>query len=87
MNSSQIVAFMKAVADALNRNGIPGGRFGLLLKPSGNNCEGYSCDIICSGQGGGQRQWDILTDVEGAQGPMWSELPSSHIAVRVCEIR
>lgn len=87
MNSGQIVAFMKAVADALNRNGVPGGRFGLLLKPSGNNCEGYSCDIICSGQGGGQRQWDILTDVEGAQGPMWSELPSSHIAVRVCEIR
>jgi hypothetical protein len=87
MNSGQIVAFMKAVADALNRNGIPGGRFGLLLKPSGNNCEGYSCDIICSGQGGGQRQWDILTDVEGAQGPMWSELPSSHVAVRVCEIR
>jgi hypothetical protein len=87
MNSGEIVAFMKAVADSLNRNGIPGGRFGVLLKPSGNNCGGYSCDIICSGQGGGQRQWDILSDVEGAQGPMWGELPSSHIQVRVCEIR
>jgi len=87
MNTSQIVAFMKAVADSLNANGIPGGRFGILLKPSGNNCGGYSCDIICSGQGGSQRQWDILSDVEGTQGAMWAELPSSHIAVRTCEIR
>lgn len=87
MHSGQIVAFLKSVADSLNRNGIPGGRFGVLLKPSGNNCEGYSCDIICSGNGGGQRQWDVLADVEGAQGAMWSELSPSHIQVRTCEIR
>jgi hypothetical protein len=87
MNGGEIVAFLQAVADSLNRNGVPGGRFGLLLKPSGNNCSGYSCDIICSGNGGGQRQWDVLSDVEGAQGAMWAELPSSHIAVRACEIR
>lgn len=87
MHSGQIVAFLKAVADSLNRNGIEGGRFGLLLKDGGNNCEGYSCDIICSGQGGGQRQWDVLGDVEGAQSPAWSELPSWKMVVRACEIR
>ena len=87
MGSGEIVAFLKAVADSLNANGVSGGRFGLLLKPSGNNCSGYSCDIICSGNGGGQRQWDVLSDVEGSQGAMWSELPSSHIQVRACEIR
>lgn len=87
MNAGELVSFLTSVADSLNRNGISGGRFGLLLKPSGNNCHGYSCDIICSGNGGGQRQWDVLGDVEGAQSPGWSELPSSHIQVRTCEIR
>jgi hypothetical protein len=87
MNDGQIVSFLVSLADSLNRNGIPGGRFGLLLKPSGNNCRGYSCDIICSGNGGGQRQWDVLGDVEGAQSPSWAELPASHITVRPCEIR
>ena len=87
MSSGEIISFLRNVADSLNRNGISGGRFGLLLKPSGNNCGGYSCDIICSGNGGGQRQWDVLSDVEGTQGAMWAELASSHIAVRVCEIR
>lgn len=87
MGSGQIVAFLFAVADSLNRNGVSGGRFGVLRKDSGNNCGGYSCDIICSGQGGGQRQWDVLSDVEGTQGAMWAELPSSRIQVRACEIR
>jgi len=87
MGAGEIVAFLKAVADSLNRNGVSGGRFGVLLKDSGNNCSGYSCDIICSGQGGGQRQWDVLSDVEGTQGAMWAELESSHIQVRACEIR
>lgn len=87
MGSGEIVAFLRAVVDSLNRNGIPGGRFGLLLKDSGNNCGGYSCDILCSGQGGGQRQWDVLSDSDGAQDPKWSELHGSEIQVRVCEIR
>jgi hypothetical protein len=87
MGSGEIVTFLRNVADSMNRNGISGGRFGLLLKPSGNNCAGYSCDIICSGNGGGQRQWDVLSDVEGTQGAMWAELDSSHITVRACEIR
>ena len=87
MNSGQIVAFLKAVADSLNANGISGGRFGLLVKESGNNCDGYSCDILCAGNGGGQRQWDVLSDSDGAQGAVWSELHSSEIVVRACEIR
>jgi len=87
MGPGEIIAFLRAVADSLNRNGLEGGRFGLLLKDGGNNCGGYSCDILCSGQGGGQRQWDVLSDSDGAQGPMWGELERSHIVSRVCEIR
>lgn len=87
MNSSQIVEFLRNVVDSLNRNGIPGGRFGLLIKDSGSNCNGYSCDIICSGNGGGQRQWDVLSDADGAQGPTFGELDRSHVTVRPCEIR
>jgi hypothetical protein len=85
MGEGEIVAFLRDVADSLNRNNIPGGRFGLLLKPSGHNCGGYSCDIVCSGNGGSQRQWDVLVDAGGATTPTWSEV--SGITVRVCEIR
>jgi hypothetical protein len=85
MNDDELVQFMRDVADSLNRNNIPGGRFGLLQKTSGSNCGGYSCDIICSGNGGSQRQWDVLVDVGGSQGASWSEV--SNITVRVCEIR
>jgi hypothetical protein len=87
MGGGEIVAFLRNVADSLNRNGIEGGRFGLLIKDSGNNCGGYSCDILCSGQGGGQRQWDVLIDSDGSQGAVWAELDRSHIQVRTCEIR
>jgi hypothetical protein len=84
MNDSQLVSFLAAVADSLNRNGISGGRFGLLVKTSGSNCNGYSCDIICSGNGGGQRQWDVVAGND-AQTAMWHEVDG--IAVRPCEIR
>ena len=84
MDSAQHVQVLAAIADSLNRNGIPGGRFGLLLKPSGNNCGGYSCDILCSGNGGSQRQWDVIAG-DDAQSAMWHEVDG--ITVRVCEIR
>ena len=45
-----------------NAAGVSGGPFGILEKASGNNCGGYSCDIICSGQGNAQKQWDVLID-------------------------
>jgi hypothetical protein len=88
MSSSQLVTFLRSTAQSLNRNGISGGPFGVLRKPSGASCDGYACDIICAGQGGGQRQWDVLNDAEGAQGPTWSG-PNTvpNIRVDVCEIQ
>jgi hypothetical protein len=88
MNSSQIVTFLRNVARSLNANGIADGPFGILRKGSGASCNGYSCDIICAGNGGGQRQYDVLGDAEGAQTPGWAgphTLP--HIRVDVCEIQ
>jgi len=88
MDSGQLLQFEKAVARSLNANGISGGPFGILRKGSGSSCGGYSCDIICSGSGTGQRQWDILNDAEGSQGPTWSG-PSTYPSIRVdvCEIQ
>lgn len=88
MSSSQLVTFLKNVARSLNSNGIGGGPFGILRKGTGASCNGYSCDIICAGQGSGQRQYDVLGDAEGAQTPGWAgphTLPN--IRVDVCEIQ
>ncbi len=88
MSSSDLVQFEKNVARSLNASGIAGGPFGILRKASGHQCGGYSCDIICSGSGSGQRQWDVLSDSDGAQLPVWSgpsTVPS--IRVDVCEIQ
>jgi hypothetical protein len=88
MSSSQTVQFLRSTAASLTRNGISGGPFGILRKASGSSCDGYSCDIICSGQGSAQKQWDVLSDAEGAQNPTWSG-PSTvpNIRVDVCEIQ
>ena len=86
MSSGQLVAFLRSVARSLNANGISGAPFGLLRKDSGHNCGGYSCDIVCSGQGGSQRQWDVLSDADGAQIPVWSG-PLGSIRVDACEIQ
>ena len=86
MSSSQLLTFLRAVSRALNANGIGGGPFGILRKTGGHNCGGYSCDIVCAGQGGGQRQYDVLGDVDGAQTPGWSG-PIPNIRVDVCEIQ
>ena len=73
---------------SLNANRIGGGPFGILRKGSGSNCGGYSCDIICAGQGNSQRQWDVLSDAEGAQTPKWSGPETvPHIRVDACEIQ
>jgi hypothetical protein len=85
MSRSQMLDFVKATTRSLNRNGISGAPFGILQKDGGTQCGGYSCDVICSGNGPGQRQWDILGDIEGAQTPAWggpNTLP--HIVVRDC---
>jgi hypothetical protein len=85
LRDSETVEFLRSTARDLNRAGISGGPFGILVKTSGANCNGYSCDIICSGQGGNQRQWDVLLD-SGRGGATWHELGSG-IAVRPCEIQ
>ncbi|MEP6916386.1 MAG: hypothetical protein ABJC89_12105 [Acidobacteriota bacterium] len=88
MSSGQLLEFERAVARSLNSNGISGGPFGILRKSGGANCGGFSCDIICAGQGNDQGQWDILGDSEGAQNPAWNgpnRVPN--IRVDVCEIQ
>lgn len=85
MSSSEIVTFLVSSAKDLNGAGVAGGPFGILVKPGGHNCLGFSCDILCSGNGGSQRQWDVLSDAEGAQIPKWGEI--SPIIVRTCQIQ
>ncbi len=85
MSDAQMLEFMRAVARSLNSNGISGGPFGILRKTSGHNCGGFSCDIICSGNGSGQRQWDVLGDIDNAQTPGWSG-PLPTIRVDLCQV-
>ena len=88
MSATDTVNFLIAAARSLASNGISGAPFGLLRKTGGSSCNGYSCDIICSGQGSGQKQWDVLGDAEGAQTPAWNG-PSTvpNIRVDVCDIK
>lgn len=81
MSASEMVAFLKGVARDLNAAGFAGGPFGILLKSGGGNCNGYSCDIICTNAGVG---FDVLSDSDGAQNPSWGgpiAIPNS------CEIQ
>lgn len=88
MSRSQMASLMRAVARSLNANGIGGGPFGVLRKTAGSQCDGYSCDVICAGQGNGQRQWDVLGDIDGAQSPGWAGPHTApHIRIDVCEIQ
>jgi hypothetical protein len=75
--------FLAKVAYDLNAAGMEHAPYGRLLKDTGNNCHGYSCDIICAGQGSGQRQWDILIDEDDAQIPVWNRVGDS--VSRPCE--
>jgi hypothetical protein len=86
MGPTEIVQFLRQVARDLNKAGISGGPFGILVKPAGSNCHGYSCDIICSGNGGSQRQWDVLIDAGGTNGLTWHEVGPGQ-TVRPCEIQ
>jgi hypothetical protein len=87
MSESQIVSLLRATAKDFNEEGISGGPFGILEKDSGSNCNGYSCDIICAGQGSSQKQWDVLIDATGIGAPTWSGTPKSTIVERPCEIQ
>jgi hypothetical protein len=68
MSRSQINQFLRAVASDLNSGSFPDKSYGILVKTGGNNCLGYSCDIICSTNG---KRWDAMLDSEGAQSPIW----------------
>jgi hypothetical protein len=88
LSSSQLVLLMRAIARDLNAGGIAGGPYGVLRKTGGANCGGYSCDIICAGQGNSQRQYDVLGDAEGSATPGWSGPHTvPNIRVDVCEIQ
>ena len=89
MSPTDMVNFLIASARSLNRNGIGGGPFGILRKAGGNQCNGYSCDIICAGNGNAQAQWDVLGDVGGANSPGWGgpHRVQDGIRVDVCEIQ
>ena len=54
---------------------------GLLRKTSGNNCLGYSCDVICFADG---RAVDVLADSEGAATPVWS--PIAPLDPALCDL-
>jgi hypothetical protein len=88
MSTGDTVNFLIATAQSLTRNAIAGAPFGVLRKSSGTSCNGYSCDIICSGQGNSQKQWDVLGDSDGAQTPGWNG-PSTvpNIRVDTCDIK
>ncbi len=88
MSHGQMAALMRAIARSLNSNRIGGGPYGILRKASGTNCNGYSCDVLCAGSGSGQRQYDVLGDIDGAQSPGWNGPKTSpHIRVDVCEVQ
>jgi len=82
MDHEEAIDFLREVAYDLNQTGISDhGGFGLLLKNTGNNCLGYSCDIICEGNGPDQNQYDVLID---DRVPNWAEVQNP--TVRPCEI-
>jgi hypothetical protein len=86
MSHDQLVSFLRASARDINRSGSAGGPWGLLQKTSGANCNGYSCDILCMGNGPGQVQRDVLLDAEGSQLPFWGgPIDPAVMAVRTCE--
>jgi hypothetical protein len=88
MDTGQLLAFVRASAQSLNRNAISGGPYGILRKSGGMSCGGYSCDILCAGQGTDQRQHDVLSDAEGAQIAGWGGANTyPNIRVDVCEIQ
>ena len=66
MSSSQTVTFLQSSARSLTaqRHRRRAVRT-CCAKSGGSSCNGFSCDIICSGNGNSQRQWDVLGDAEG----------------------
>jgi hypothetical protein len=81
MDPAQLNQFLRLVAKDLTNGNFAGGPFGILEKTSGNQCLGYSCDIVCESSG---QLWDVLSDAEGAQDPIWLDKGTSSAR---CEIQ
>ena len=86
MSKDEHVAFLMGSTRDMNAAGVSGGPFGLLRKEYGNQCGGFSCDIICAGQGSSQRQWDVLVDENQ---PAWGapKTLANNIRVDTCVIQ
>lgn len=78
-SKSHQLSFLQRSARDFNSRGVSGRPFGVLRKTSGNNCGGYSCDIICTGQGTSQKQYDVLIDEDV---PMWGS-PKVYPNIRI----
>jgi hypothetical protein len=88
MSASDKVNMLRGAARELNARGFSEGPFGILRKTGGTNCGGYSCDIICSGQGNAQKQWDVLSDHDGRAEATWSGPHTvPNIRIDTCEIQ
>ena len=62
-NKIELEEMMRGIARDFNIAKVPEDHpWGVLSKTSGNNCGGISCDIVCSGQGAYQDQYDVLID-------------------------
>lgn len=83
----KVAALLRTIARDLNRADPKPDHWGVARKTSGTTCTGIACDIVCSGAGPAQIQYDVLEDAEGAADgpvPRWAKVPK--IAVRVCEV-
>lgn len=91
MSAGDTVNFLRASAKDFNSVPIADGPFGILRKTSGTNCLGYSCDILCAGQGDSQKQWDVLIDADPGSGPaipVWGPPHTApNIRIDTCEIQ
>lgn len=79
-NADRLGLLMRNIAVRL------GPPYGVLIKTSGNNCAGLSCDIICTGNGSEQDQYDVLEDAGGRSVPRWDKLDRETIVVRECVV-
>ena len=84
MTDAEMLAVVRDSARDFNSASVPGGPYGILKKATGNNCAGYSCDIICAGQGSSQQQWDVLV---ASNTPTWGSPLPGPLRIDVCEIQ
>jgi hypothetical protein len=84
LHGSDAVNFLTASAIDFNKVGVNGGGFGILVKEGGNNCNGFSCDILCQGQGSGQKQYDVLRDETE---PQWGPPLDGQLRIDVCVVK